>query len=147
MPATEVLGVDVGIYIPVGAGTPVQTLVGGLRNAQFTVNGSVIDISHGGNYGWRKKLPGLLDWGLTGNVMTLIDAATGAWDAALGALRTAQRARKVISVEIRFPGTTPPKEVGDAIVTQLQITRNWDGALEGSFNLEGAGPLVPTGTF
>ena len=135
----ESRGIDVGLYVDIAS---TMTLVAGLRNVELTINGETIDASHAGNYGWRKKLAGLLDWSVSASAVILMEVDSGGFDGAMAEIRTHQRNRNPLTVRVFYPEGT--YDEGEAIVTQWQISAPYDGVAEGNVQLEGAGQLNVT---
>jgi predicted secreted protein len=140
---TEQRGLDIKLYVETAPGT--FTLVGALRNVDFSINGESIDASHAGSGAWRKKLSGLKDWEASAGTVLLMDLDTGGFDAALGYLKTTlqgpdQVGGNTIGVQLEWPdGST---DTGEAIITEFSISGSYDGVAEGSVSLEGSGALV-----
>ena len=140
MALTEQKGTDFVLFADV-SGT--QTAVGALRNTELTIDGETIDASHRDNYGWRTKLHGMNEWSASAGAVILMDDVTPfGFDPAVEALRAAQESRTPIGIEILYPEGSV--HAGSAIVTQWQVSGQYDGMLEGSFSLEGAGQLTFT---
>lgn len=138
MPYTERKGTDFVLFADVG-GT--QTAVGALRNTELTIDGESIDASHRDNYGWRTKLHGMNEWSVSaGAVVLMQDTSPWGFDPAVEALRAAQENRSPIGIEVLYPDGS--NHAGNAIVTQWQVSGPYDGMLEGSISLEGAGQLT-----
>lgn len=136
----EKRGVDLGFYAEISS---TQTLVGGLRNASISISGETINASHGGNYGWRRKLAGELEWSASASVVVLMeDANPWGFDPVVELMRSKQAAREEVPVEIRYPDESA--HTGNAIVTTWEISGAYDGVLEGSFEVEGASALTWT---
>lgn len=140
MALNEQVGLDIGLYAVISE-TP--TLLGGLRNSELTINGETIDASHAGNFGWRRKLAGQLEWSASATVVVIMDEASPfGFGSAMEYFRAQQRLRNEVEAQIQYPeGST---DEGPCIINQWQVSGPYDNVAEGSVQLEGADALTFT---
>ena len=133
----ELQGAQIGIYVPV-SGT--MTLVAARGDFELSESMDTREITTTSAGTYKEFVPGAQEWEASLSALLLIDNSTGAFEASQKAIQDAHRNQDIITFEARYPGGT--KDQGDALVTSLTTTGNYDenGSLDASF--QGSGPIV-----
>jgi len=133
----ETQGSQIGFYVPV-AGT--STLVAARQDFELSESMDTREVTSTAAGTYKEFKPGAQDWEVSLSYILLIDESTGSLEASQKALQDAHRNQDIITMEIRYPGGT--KDQGDALITNLTTSANYDelGSVDGTF--QGTGPIV-----
>lgn len=133
--ADPITGVDILLYVNTGTvASPVWTAVGGQRGCTLNRSADEIDASDKTTGGWKKTLPGLLNWSMDCDAV-LLDS-----DNAYDALESAYENRTSVLVKMERPDGR--KYQGEAHITDFPMEAPQDDVASISITLSGKGALT-----
>jgi len=133
--AGEQPGKDFLLYVETSPG--VFTMIGGQRGATLKRTNDTVDASHKTSGAWKIRLPGLKDWSISGDAVSILSYV------GVAKLRSAYNASELVKVRFNEPDDSVIYS-GDATIADLSIQTPHDGVATVSIELQAASPLEET---
>ena len=131
----EQSGKDFLLYVETSPS--VFTMIGGQRGATLKRTNDTVDASHKTSGAWKVRLPGLKDWSISGDAVSILS------DVGVAALRAAYDASEQVRVRFNEPEDSVVY-TGLATIADLSIQTPHDGVATVSIELQAAGALEET---
>lgn len=120
-------------------GTPNKT-IGDTRTLTVAIQTATIDVSTRDSGGWKEIIGGQRSW--TASVSGVVDYTEGANEATIKSLVTLGIARTAIGLLFGNAATGNQNYTGSGIITNVEITAEYESTVEYTAEIEGSGPIV-----